>query len=38
LPTTISLNAGMKSKKSWCMKRAVILSPPVIALIFSSAQ
>ena len=38
LPTTSSLNCGMNSKKSWRMKRAVILSPPVSALSLLSAQ
>ena len=33
-----SLNVGTKSKKSWRMKRAVILSPPVSALILVSSQ
>ena len=38
LPATSSLNCGKKSKKSWRMKRADTLSPPVMVLIFDSFQ
>ncbi len=38
LPTTISLNCGVNSKKSCFMKRAAIRSPPVNALILASAH
>ena len=38
LPAKSSLNCGSKVKKSWRMKRAVIGSPPVSALILLSAH
>ena len=38
LPAMNSLNCGVYSKKSWRMKRAAIVSPPVSALILASAH